>query len=122
MEQDTTTPIAHDTVLAALGDILEARKHQDPEASYVASLYSKGLDKILEKVGEEATEVILAAKNHDADTDNSALTSALVAEVADLWFHSLVMLHHQDLDSNAVLAELASRFGISGHEEKASRN
>ena len=121
MEQDNTSPIAQDTVLAALGDILEARKDQDPQASYVASLYTKGLDKILEKIGEEATEVILAAKNLDTDVDNTAHASALVAEVADLWFHSLVMLHHQNLDAHAVLAELASRFGISGHDEKASR-
>ncbi|MEM7096622.1 MAG: phosphoribosyl-ATP diphosphatase [Pseudomonadota bacterium] len=121
MDQDKTNQPTNDAILAALGAILEARKQQDPQDSYVASLYTNGLDKILEKVGEEATEVILASKNLHANNSHAEHAAHLVAEVADLWFHSLVMLHYQNLDASAVLAELASRFGISGHDEKASR-
>ena len=100
-------------VLEELTTVLEQRRQADPESSYVASLYSKGLDKILEKVGEEATETIIAAKNED--------TEALVNEVADLWFHSMVLLAARGLRAEDVLAELARRFGLSGLEEKASR-
>lgn len=105
-------------VLRQLAATLEARKQSDPEQSYVASLHKKGLNKILEKVGEEATEVILAAK--DAQTDEGE-RQALVGEVADLWFHSMVMLSHLDVDIDEVTACLQRRFGISGHEEKAAR-
>jgi phosphoribosyl-ATP pyrophosphohydrolase len=105
------------TVLDALNDTLAARRGADPESSYVASLYAAGLNRILEKVGEEATEVIIAAK----DAAAGGKTEELVKEVADLWFHSLVMLNALDLDHTAVLAELERRFGVSGHEEKASR-
>lgn len=101
-------------ILNELDAILEARKTESPDSSYVASLYAKGLDKILEKVGEEATETIIAAKNGERDP--------LVYETADLWFHSLVMLHAQGLSAEDVLTELARRFGVSGHEEKASRS
>lgn len=105
-------------VLDELGQILQARKNADPGDSYVASLYDAGLNKILEKVGEEATEVIIAAKQ--AETDGNA--DELVKEVADLWFHTLVMLTHLDSDHRAVLAVLRERFGTSGHQEKRSRS
>lgn len=99
--------------LQQLADVLEQRKGADPDSSYVAQLYSKGLDKILKKVGEEATEVVMAAK--DGDNDN------VVYEVADLWFHTLVLLAQQGLSPDDVLKELDRRFGLSGLEEKASR-
>ena len=105
-------------VLDTLTATLKARRGGDPEASYVASLYAAGLNRILEKVGEEATEVVLAAK--DAAAGGSR--SDLVKEVADLWFHTSVMLVHLDLAPDDVLAELANRVGVSGHEEKRARN
>ncbi|WP_020210058.1 phosphoribosyl-ATP diphosphatase [Gilvimarinus chinensis] len=105
-------------ILAELTRILEARKNAaDGEKSYVASLHQKGLNKILEKVGEEATETILAAKDAQASGDKREL----IAETADLWFHSLVMLSHLDESADSVLNELARRFGVSGHDEKAAR-
>lgn len=104
-------------LLTELGQLLEARKQASPDQSYVASLHHKGLNKILEKVGEEATETILAAK----DAQQSGDSSALIHETADLWFHTLVMLSHLDQSPQAVLAELQRRFGSSGLEEKASR-
>lgn len=104
-------------ILQHLDAILAQRKHAAADSSYVASLHHKGLNKILEKVGEEATEVILAAKDASAGDDREAL----VGEVADLWFHTLVMLSHLDSDSSAVLDCLQRRLGISGLEEKASR-
>ena len=101
-------------LLNRLDEILRQRKLSgDPKSSYVAQLHSKGLNKILEKVGEEATETIIAAK----DTDKSAI----ISETADLWFHSMVMLSHLDLSTQEVLEELAKRFDISGLEEKAAR-
>ncbi len=100
-------------VLQKLAETLEARKGADPESSYVAKLYSKGLDAILKKVGEEATETILAAKGGDQEQ--------LVYETADLWFHTLVMLAQQGLSPDAVLQELSRRFGLSGLDEKAAR-
>lgn len=115
----TPTPPAQDSVLNALAEVLAARRHAAPEDSYVASLHHKGLNKILEKVGEEATETLLAAK--DADGGDDTKRQALIAETADLWFHSLVMLSHLGLDHQDVLDELAQRFGISGHDEKAAR-
>ncbi len=106
------------TVLAQLSDVLNQRKQDaDPESSYVASLHHKGINKILEKVGEEATEVILAAKDAATNGDNKAL----ISETADLWFHTLVMLSHLEEDASSVLAELERRFNLSGLEEKASR-
>lgn len=105
------------TVLDALNDTLTARRGADADSSYVASLYAAGLNRILEKVGEEATEVIIAAK--DAAADGSR--EEVVKEVADLWFHSLVMLKELGLDHTDVLGELERRFGVSGHDEKASR-
>jgi len=90
------------TVLEKLHDVLEARKTADPETSYVAGLYQRGLDAILKKVGEEATETVMAAK----DGDNGRL----VYETADLWFHTLVMLAYQGLSADDVLRELERRF------------
>ncbi|MEM9254219.1 MAG: phosphoribosyl-ATP diphosphatase [Pseudomonadota bacterium] len=104
-------------LLQQLGALLQARKQADPDSSYVAGLYQCGLNKILEKVGEEATEVILAAK----DVERGGERSELVGEVADLWFHSMVMLAHLDVDINEVLDCLDERFGTSGLEEKTSR-
>ena len=104
-------------ILDALDRVLAGRRDQDPEASYVASLHHKGLDKILEKVGEEAIETLIAAKNAA-----NVGTDPLVRETADLWFHSLVMLSHLGLSHRDVLEELARRFGVSGHEEKAARD
>ncbi|MDQ7733489.1 phosphoribosyl-ATP diphosphatase [Halomonas sp. SpR1] len=106
-------------VLDTLNEVLKQRRHAAAEDSYVASLHHKGLNKILEKVGEEATETVLAAK--DAEHGGEAERQALISETADLWFHSLVMLSHLGMDHQAVLDELARRFGISGHAEKASR-
>lgn len=102
-----------DDVLRQLTEILEQRKQADPDSSYVASLYAKGMDAILKKVGEESAETIIAAKN-DSDQD-------LVYETADLLFHIMVMLSARDLEYTAVLDELGRRFGLSGLEEKASR-
>jgi len=101
-------------ILQELAAVLEARKGADPDSSYVAKLYSKGLDAILKKVGEEATETILAAKDGDKEH--------LVYETADLWFHTLVMLAQQGLGPELVLQELARRFGLSGLDEKAARD
>jgi len=103
-----------DQTLEKLAAVLEQRKRADPETSYVASLYSKGLDAILKKVGEEATETVIAAKGGD--------TEQLVYETADLWFHTLILLAHQGVGPEKVLTELERRFGLSGLEEKASRN
>jgi phosphoribosyl-ATP pyrophosphohydrolase len=100
--------------LQQLADILEQRKLESADKSYVASLYAKGLDTILKKVGEEATETVIAAKNGDKEQ--------IIYETADLWFHCLVMLADQGLGPNDVLQELQRRFGLSGLEEKAQRN
>ena len=105
-------------VLQQLGDILEQRRHADPDTSYVAQLHHKGLNKILEKVGEEATEMIIAAK----DAQHSDEHQDVIYETADLWFHSLVALSHLGQSPQAVLDELARRFDMSGLEEKASRS
>jgi len=102
-----------DDILRQLAKVLEQRKQADPESSYVAGLYHKGLDTILKKVGEEATETVIAAKGGDADE--------LVYETADLWFHTLVLLVHQGVDPDRVLNELDRRFGLSGLDEKAAR-
>jgi phosphoribosyl-ATP pyrophosphohydrolase len=104
---------AMENVLTRLAAVLEERKQAAADSSYVARLYAKGVDGICKKVGEEATETVLAAK--DADPQH------LVHEVADLWFHTLVLLAHQGLGPEAVLAELDRRFGLSGIAEKAAR-
>jgi len=99
--------------LNKLAEVLEERKQADPDSSYVAKLYSKGLDAILKKIGEEATETVMAAKDGVAEK--------IIYETADLWFHSLVLLSQQGLKPQDVLDELERRFGLSGLEEKASR-
>lgn len=100
-------------ILQQLSEVIESRKTADPDSSYVASLYAKGIDKILKKVGEEAAETIIAAKDGDPEQ--------VIYETADLWFHTLVMLSHLGLDHRSVLEELERRFGLSGLAEKASR-
>lgn len=109
-------------VLARLSEVLEQRKAEaDLDTSYVAQLHHKGLNKILEKVGEEATELVIAAKDAEGEGKDSEQYRALIGETADLWFHSLVLLAHLGGDSREVLDELGRRFGLSGLEEKASR-
>lgn len=100
-------------VLERLAEVLQARKGADPDASYVARLYGKGLDAILKKVGEEATETVMAAKD--------GAPERIVSEIADLWFHTLVLLAYQGLHPRQVLGELERRFGLSGNAEKAAR-
>ncbi len=102
-----------DDILQRLMAVLASRKGADPETSYVAGLYRKGLDSILKKIGEESAETIIAAKSGDPQQ--------IVHETADLWFHCLVLLAHQDIDARRVLDELEQRFGVSGVEEKAAR-
>ena len=102
-----------DSILEKLHEVLKQRKNASPDSSYVATLYNKGLDTILKKIGEEASETIVAAKNGN--------TEEIIHETADLWFHCLVMLADQNIDPRQILAELESRFGTSGHDEKASR-
>lgn len=104
-------------ILQQLDSIIAQRRSADPDSSYVAQLHTAGLNKILEKVGEECVETLLAAK----DCGNGQDPEALVREMADLWFHCLVMLSHLGTDSNAVLDELARRFDVSGLVEKAAR-
>ncbi len=99
--------------LNRLAALLEQRKSADPQTSYVAKLYAQGMDSILKKVGEEATETILAAKNDDKQH--------LIYETADLWFHTLVMLAQAGLKPQDILDELARREGLSGITEKAAR-
>jgi len=101
-------------VLSELAQTLESRKNASPDSSYVASLYDKGLDEILKKIGEESTEVVIAAKSGEK--------AAIIHETADLWFHTLVMLAQQGLSPDDILSELGRRFGMSGLEEKANRN
>jgi len=102
-----------DDILLRLMAVLASRKGADPDTSYVAGLYDKGLDTILKKIGEESAETIIAAKSGDKQQ--------IVYETADLWFHCLVMLAQQNLDVQLVLDELERRFGVSGVDEKAAR-
>ena len=104
-------------ILEQLTEILEQRKNADPEQSYVASLHHEGLNKILDKVGEEATEVIIAAKDAQLSGDRSDL----IAETADLWFHCMVMLSHCGGSAQEVTCILQERFNLSGLAEKAAR-
>ena len=106
-------------VLTELAAILEQRKKSSSSDSYVSSLHEKGLNKILEKIGEEATETILAAKDYDEQTGKNQ--QAVISEAADLWFHTMVMLSHLNLTPQQVLDELKKRFNMSGLAEKASR-
>lgn len=103
-----------DDVFNKLAAILEQRKQADPNNSYVASLYHGGIDKILKKLGEEATETIIAGKGGKRDE--------IIAETADLWFHSLVLLVYNDINPQVIFDELAGRFGLSGLVEKAHRS
>jgi len=103
--------------LEQLAAVLQQRKSASAETSYVASLYQKGLNKILQKIGEEASEVILAAKDAERSGDNQAL----IYEMADLWFHSLVLLASRDIAPQVILDELERRSGLSGLAEKAAR-
>ena len=102
-----------DDFLNQLHDTILERLHADADTSYVASLAAKGLDAILKKIGEEATETVIAAKDGDADQ--------IIYEVADLWFHTLVLLAEQGLSPDQVIEELERRSGTSGLDEKASR-
>ncbi|REE21139.1 MULTISPECIES: phosphoribosyl-ATP diphosphatase [unclassified Paraburkholderia] len=121
MTQSTQTTLSNSTsttdTLMRLAAIIDSRKGGDPDVSYVSRLFHKGDDAVLKKIGEEATEVVLAAK----DARHGGAPKALVGEVADLWFHCLVMLSHFDLSPADVLAELERREGMSGIEEKALR-
>ncbi len=101
-------------ILQELARVLEARKGADPSGSYVAGLYSEGIDRILRKIGEESTETVIAAKD--------GKSPEVVHEMADLWFHCLVLLAHLGLGPDDLLNELARRFGLSGLDEKASRS
>jgi phosphoribosyl-ATP pyrophosphohydrolase len=109
-----------ETALARLAAVIESRlpaRGGDPETSYVARLLHRGPDAFLKKIGEEATEVVMAAK----DADHGGDRSKLVNEVADLWFHSMIALAHYGFAPNDVIAELVRREGVSGIEEKALR-
>jgi len=101
-------------ILDKLHAVLIERKNSNPDSSYVAGLYAKGLDQILKKIGEEAAELIIATKGQDK--------SEIIYEMADLWFHSMILLADSNIDYNEVLQELERRFGTSGIEEKNSRN
>ncbi len=107
-------------VLKQLDAVLDARKTESPDSSYVASLYDKGLEKILKKISEESTETVMAAKDleHNNTQENQ---EHLVYEIADLWFHTMVLLASKNLSSEDVTKELQRRFGLSGHDEKANR-
>ncbi|NDY89661.1 phosphoribosyl-ATP diphosphatase [Ideonella livida] len=105
--------MSQDAILSRLADVIESRRGADPERSYVARLFHKGTDAILKKVGEEATETVMAAKDGDAEK--------ILYEVADLWFHSMVALAHFGLRPEQVLSELARREGLSGLQEFAAR-
>ncbi len=105
--------VVHNDILDRLAQTLESRKLSDPQSSYVAKLYQKGLDAILKKVAEEAAETIMAAKD--------GVREKIIYETADLWFHSLVLLAQQGIHPDEILNELARREGLSGIVEKANR-
>jgi len=110
--------------LARLASVIESRKPLnggDPEKSYVARLLAKGPDSFLKKIGEEATEVVMAAKDVDRAENKTEAKSKLVGELADLWFHSMIALAYYDLTPSDVTQELARREGLSGLDEKALR-
>lgn len=110
-----------DDTLAALFATLVARRGADPAQSYVASLYAGGPDAILKKIGEEAAETLIAAKSAQTAGADPGARAALVHELADLWFHTLVLMAAYDLPLTALTGELARRAGRSGHDEKAAR-
>lgn len=109
----TVSPIPSADTLARVAEVISSRKGGDPSTSYVAKLLHKGTDSILKKIGEEATEVVIAAKDGDP--------AQVIYEMADLWFHSLVLLSHLNLGPEDVLAELRRREGLSGLQEFAQR-
>jgi phosphoribosyl-ATP pyrophosphohydrolase len=104
----------NENILKELDELLEQRKQANPDESYTAKLLGDGLDSILKKVGEEATETVIASK--------SGKNEEIIHEIADLWFHTLVLLKHHELNSSDILKELERRFGLSGLEEKANRS
>ena len=106
-----------DNTISALDKIISERKVGNPTTSYVAQLHNEGLNKILEKISEETTEVILAAK----ENTGTEKPENVIKEIADLWFHSIVLLHHLNAAARSVSQELEKRLGISGLQEKASR-
>ena len=101
-------------ILERLGNVIETRKHASPDESYVAGLFRDGIDRILKKIGEEASETIIAGKSGDRQQ--------IVYETADLWFHSMILLKFRNIELDEVLQELEARFGISGLTEKAARD
>ena len=103
-----------DNIFKQLEEILEQRKDANADNSYVSSLYQKGTDEILKKIGEESAEVIMATKDN--------VESKIIYEVADLWFHTLVLLRHKNIETSKIEQELSRRFGLSGLEEKANRS
>lgn len=103
----------NENIITRIAAVLESRKDADPGSSYVAGLYADGLEKILEKIGEEATETVIAAREGDK--------KAIIHETADLWFHTLVMLSFSDLSPGDIYSELEKRFGTSGLDEKSNR-
>lgn len=103
-----------DEILSALEKVLEQRKSATADDSYVASLYNQGTDKILDKISEESEEVIMAAKGEGKDK--------IIHEVADLWFHTLVLLRYKNISIKEIETELVRRFGVSGHVESGARN
>jgi len=116
-EEGVTAKAPRDDTLKRLWQTLQERKTADPGESYVAGLYGSALDRVLKKIGEEATELVLAAKASEAEKE----TREIVHETADLWFHTLVLLAREDIALNRVLAELERRLGTSGLAEKAAR-
>lgn len=126
-DKNSDNHVIGQSVLQQLDQVLAERKQADADSSYVASLYAKGLNKILEKVGEEATESIIAAKDFASCNESTAKTqfdaarTELIYEVADVWFHTLIGLAWFDIQSDALLNELGRRFGLSGIDEKAAR-
>ena len=120
MSSNDSHVLSQQDALARLAAVIESRKPAnggDPQTSYVSRLLHKGPDAFLKKIGEEATEVVMAAK----DVDHGADKAKIVYEVADLWFHTMVLLSHFDLTPDDVVNELARREGLSGLEEKALR-
>lgn len=103
-----------DNIFKQLEEILEQRKDADADNSYVSSLYQKGTDEILKKIGEESAEVIMATKDDDENK--------IIYEVTDLWFHTMVLLRHKNIKMDKIEQELSRRFGLSGLEEKANRS
>lgn len=119
---NSTSPADTLDVLLRVAQVIESRKGGDPDNSYVARLFHKGTDTMLKKVGEEATEMVLAAKDLAQAPGDEAARKALVGELADLWFHSMVAMAHLGLGPQDVVRELARREGLSGLEEFARRS